>query len=174
MAKKGNKYKGYEPGEAYDPTGVSKYLGLGRPIDFGQKVNKLAMMATIFLCVAITLWKTSGGMDSGEAVMFSLTSGLGFLLSYMIAQELDPDRQLGGIIGGALTVIGYYFFGAGNIIVLLWLLFVLRMLNRLCCGITLIIIAVTLIVAGGSLTSHLVRFRKLFPRLPMKRGHGKI
>ena len=130
MAKKGNKYKGYEPGEAYDPTGVSKYLGLGRPIDFGQKVNKLAMMATIFLCVAITLWKTSGGMDSGEAVMFSLTSGLGFLLSYMIAQELDPDRQLGGIIGGALTVIGYYFFGAGNIIVLLWLLFVLRMLNR--------------------------------------------
>ena len=114
MAKKGNKYKGYEPGEAYDPTGVSKYLGLGRPIDFGQKVNKLAMMATIFLCVAITLWKTSGGMDSGEAVMFSLTSGLGFLLSYMIAQELDPDRQLGGIIGGALTVIGYYFFEIGR------------------------------------------------------------
>ena len=130
MAKKGNKYKGYEPGEVYDPTGISKYLGLGRPIDFGQKVNKLAMMATIFLCVAITLWKTSSGMDSGEAVMFSLTSGLGFLLSYMIAQELDPDRQLGGIIGGALTVIGYYFFGAGNIMVLLWLLFVLRMLNR--------------------------------------------
>ena len=130
MAKKGNKYKGYEPGEAYDPTGISKYLGLGRPVDFGQKVNKLAMLATIFICVAITLWKTSSGMDSGEAVMFSMTSGLGFLLSYMIAPELDPDRQLGGIIVGALTLIGYYFFGAGNIMVLLWLLFVLRMLNR--------------------------------------------
>lgn len=130
MAKKGNKYKGYEPGEVYDPTGISKYLGLGRPVDFGQKVNKLAMLATIFICVAITLWKTSSGMDSGEAVMFSMTSGLGFLLSYMIAQELDPDRQLGGIIGGALTVVGYYFFGAGNFMVLIWLLFILRMLNR--------------------------------------------
>ena len=130
MAKKGNKYKGYEPGEAYDPTGISKYLGLGRPVDFGQKVNKLAMLATIFICVAITLWKTSSGMDSGEAVMFSMTSGLGFLLSYMIAQELDPDRQLGGIIGGILTVVGYYFFGAGNFMVLIWLLFILRMLNR--------------------------------------------
>ena len=54
MAKKGNKYKGYEPGEVYDPTGVSKYLGLGRPIDFDQKVNKVAMLATIFLCVAVT------------------------------------------------------------------------------------------------------------------------
>ena len=130
MAKKGNKYKGYEPGEVYDPTGISKYLGLGRPVDFDQKVNKLAMLATIFICVAITLWKTSSGMDSGEAVMFSMTSGLGFLLSYMIAQELDPDRQLGGIIGGALTVVGYYFFGAGNFMVLIWLLFILRMLNR--------------------------------------------
>ena len=130
MAKKGNKYKGYEPGEVYDPTGISKYLGLGRSVDFDQKVNKLAMLATIFICVAITLWKTSSGMDSGEAVMFSMTSGLGFLLSYMIAQELDPDRQLGGIIGGILTVVGYYFFGAGNFMVLIWLLFILRMLNR--------------------------------------------
>ena len=130
MTKKVNKYRGYEPGEVYDPTGISKYLGLGRPVDFGQKVNKLAMLATIFICVAITLWKTSSGMDSGEAVMFSMTSGLGFLLSYMIAQELDPDRQLGGIIGGILTVVGYYFFGAGNFMVLIWLLFILRMLNR--------------------------------------------
>ena len=130
MAKKGNKYKGYEPGEVYDPTGISKYLGLGRPIDFGEKVNKMAMLTTIFICVAVTLWKTSSGMDSGEAVMFSMTSGLGFLLSYIIALKLDPDRQLGGLIGGALTVLGYYFFGAGNITVMLWLLFILRMLNR--------------------------------------------
>ena len=130
MAKKGNKYKGYEPGEVYDPTGISKYLGLGRPIDFGEKVNKVAMLTTIFIFVAVTLWKTSSGMDSGEAVMFSMTSGLGFLLSYIIALELDPDRQLGGLIGGALTVLGYYFFGAGNITVMLWLLFILRMLNR--------------------------------------------
>ena len=130
MAKKGNKYKGYEPGEVYDPTGISKYLGLGRPIDFGEKVNKVGMLTTIFICVAVTLWKTSSGMDSGEAVMFSMTSGLGFLLSYIIALELDPDRQLGGLIGGALTVLGYYFFGAGNITVMLWLLFILRMLNR--------------------------------------------
>ena len=28
-----------------------------------------------------------------------------------------------------------------------------------------------LIIAGGSITSHLVRFRKLFPRLPLKRRH---
>ena len=40
---------------------------------------------------------------------------------------------------------------------------------RLCCGIILIILAVTLIIAGSNVTSHLVRFRKLFPRLPLKK-----
>ena len=92
MAKKGNKYKGYEPGEVYDPTGISKYLGLGRPIDFGEKVNKVAMLTTIFICVAVTLWKTSSGMDSGEAVMFSMTSGLGFLHS-SVFQSMPSIRQ---------------------------------------------------------------------------------
>lgn len=35
-------------------------------------------------------------------------------------------------------------------------------------GLMMIIIAVTLVIAGGNITSHLVRFRKLFPRLPIR------
>lgn len=41
-------------------------------------------------------------------------------------------------------------------------------------GLVMIIVAVTLVIAGGNITSHLVRFRKLFPRLPIrskKRGY---
>lgn len=40
---------------------------------------------------------------------------------------------------------------------------------RLICGIILIILAVTFIIAGSNITTHLVRFRKLFPRLPIKK-----
>lgn len=40
---------------------------------------------------------------------------------------------------------------------------------RLVCGIMMIVLAVTLIIAGGNVTLYLVRFRKLFPRLPIKR-----
>lgn len=36
-------------------------------------------------------------------------------------------------------------------------------------GLALIIAAVTLVVAGGRLSAYLVRFRKLFPRLPLRR-----
>lgn len=37
-------------------------------------------------------------------------------------------------------------------------------------GLVMIIVAVTLVIAGGNITSHLVRFRELFPRLPMIRS----
>lgn len=36
-------------------------------------------------------------------------------------------------------------------------------------GLVMIIAAVTFVIAGGSLTIYLIRFRKLFPRLPIKR-----
>ena len=130
MSKKMNKYAGDQPVAGYDPTGLSQYLGLGRPIDFDQKGNKLAMMCAIFISVAVTLWKCSTGMDSTDAVVSALGYALGFLFSYMLAAELDPDRYLGGFIGGSLTLVAYFFMGEGNILVMLWLLFILRMLNR--------------------------------------------
>ena len=43
---------------------------------------------------------------------------------------------------------------------------------RLGCGIVMIILAVTLIIAGSNVTTYLIRFRKLFPRLPLKKKNG--
>lgn len=44
---------------------------------------------------------------------------------------------------------------------------------RLSCGIAMIVLAVTLIIAGSNVTAYLVRFRKLFPRLPIKKKAGR-
>ena len=35
-------------------------------------------------------------------------------------------------------------------------------------GLVMIIVAVSFVIAGGTITSHLVRFRKLFPKLPIR------
>ena len=40
---------------------------------------------------------------------------------------------------------------------------------RVGCGIMMIVFAVTIIVAGSNVTTYLVHFRKLFPKLPIKR-----
>ena len=42
------------------------------------------------------------------------------------------------------------------------------MTPRIACGIVLIVVAVTLIIAGNNITHTLVRFRKLFPRITRK------
>lgn len=40
---------------------------------------------------------------------------------------------------------------------------------RVVCGIMMIVFAVTIIIAGSNVTTYLIRFRKLFPKLPIKR-----
>ena len=62
---------------------------------------------------------------------------------------------------GALEPLTAVFFGV--------VVFGESLTLRLGCGMLMIILAVTLIIAGGNITIYLVRFRKLFPRLPIKR-----
>lgn len=62
---------------------------------------------------------------------------------------------------GALEPVTAVFFGV--------VVFHEVLTPRIVCGIVLIIAAVTLIIAGSGITSYLVRFRKLFPRLPLRR-----
>lgn len=61
---------------------------------------------------------------------------------------------------GALEPLTAVFFGV--------VVFGESLTLRIGCGILMIIVAVTLIIAGGNITTVLVRFRKLFPRLPHK------
>lgn len=62
---------------------------------------------------------------------------------------------------GALEPVTAIFFGVT--------IFGESLTLRLMTGIMMIILAVTLIIAGGNITAYLVRFRKLFPRLPRSR-----
>lgn len=61
---------------------------------------------------------------------------------------------------GALEPLTAVFFGIT--------IFGEAMTPRLALGILLIILAVTLIIAGSTVTAHLLRLRKLFPRLPLR------
>ena len=61
---------------------------------------------------------------------------------------------------GALEPLTAVFFGIT--------IFGEAMTPRLALGILLIILAVTLIIAGSTVTTHLLRLRKLFPRLPLR------
>lgn len=125
MGKKDNKYS--KVTTSLTEGGV---FGLGRPIDFSDGITRIALICTILTSVAATVWKTMGGADTETAVYFGINTAAAFFFSWLIAQELDPDRKLGGIIGGGLSIVAVLTLGEGNVLVLLWLLFILRLLNR--------------------------------------------
>lgn len=62
---------------------------------------------------------------------------------------------------GALEPVTAVFFGV--------MIFGESLTLRSGCGILLIVVAVSLIVAGNRISAYLLRFRKLFPRLPLKK-----
>lgn len=62
---------------------------------------------------------------------------------------------------GALEPLTAVFFGV--------MIFGEALTPRLACGIVMIVGAVTIIIAGSNVTTYLIRFRKLFPRLPIKK-----
>lgn len=68
-----------------------------------------------------------------------------------------PAAILGALEPLTAVVIGVLVFGE-------------PLTPRLLCGIVLIVAAVTLVVAGGNFTTYLVRFRKMFPKLPFKKN----
>ncbi|NLH44940.1 MAG: hypothetical protein GX451_02235 [Acholeplasmataceae bacterium] len=123
MSKKSNKFlKVNSDGDGY--------FGLGRSIDFYDLLNRVAIILVILTSVVATVYKSMLGADSETSAYFGLSVAANVLFAWLIAQELDPDRRLGGIIGGVVALILSLLLGVGNAMVLLWLLFILRLLNR--------------------------------------------
>ncbi|MBR2219797.1 MAG: hypothetical protein IJ974_02295, partial [Phascolarctobacterium sp.] len=115
MAKKTNKYAGYQAVE--DVMGVGAYVGLGRPVDLNDNNTRMAIVGSIISMAAVTAWQIMKNVEVWDAAFTGVGAALGFLFSYMIAQELDPDRKFGGIIGGVLTMAATAYLGEGNIMV---------------------------------------------------------
>ena len=85
-------------------------------------------------------------------------TAISFLCTTRAVQYIvsTPTAILGALEPATAVFIGVAVFGEALTL-------------RIGCGILLIILAVTIIIAGSNITSHLIRFRKLFPRLPIGR-----
>lgn len=111
-------------------------------VDFGQ---------SLFIVDKWYLW----GNILGLAVF---TTAISFLCTTSAISYIGSTPTA---ILGALEPVTAVFFGVvifGEILTL-----------RIIAGILLIVIAVTLIIAGSNLETYLVRLRKLLPRLPLKK-----
>lgn len=128
MSKQKNKHKGYMG--PVDITGIGQYFGLARPFNTDDKVTRFVLLATVLAFCAEAAWKLFQNVPTYDACMAGVSVGFSLLFSFMLGMELDPDRKIGGVIGGVLAMVWAFWQGEPNFIVMLLLIFVLRMLNR--------------------------------------------
>lgn len=96
-------------------------------------------------------------------LLAALPTALSFLCTTQAIQYIGSTPTA---ILGALEPLTALFFGV--------LLFGETLTVQLSCGIILILVAVTLIIAGNNISPHLIRFRKLFPKLPLRKNKTSI
>ena len=139
-------------------------VGVNRPVLQSVATLKITFYVLLFGLVLFLI-----RLDFGTALT---TPQHWYLWSNLIALALFPTaisflcttaaiQHIGSTptaILGALEPVTAVFFGVT--------IFGEAFTPRIACGILLIIAAVTLIVAGNRISGYLVRFRKLFPRLP--------
>ncbi len=122
----------------------SGYFGLGRMIDFSDAVTRIALFLTAISAIVATVFKTMQGETSDASAYFGLNVAVQFFFVFLLAQELDPDRKLGGIIGGGISIVMAFALPAmqgsvnlpatqgsvGNVLTLLWLVFIMRLISQ--------------------------------------------
>lgn len=112
-------------------------------VDFGQSLH------------VVDTWYLWGNL----VALAIFPTAISFLCTTQAIQYIGSTPTA---ILGALEPLTAVFFGVT--------IFGESLTLRLSCGILMIILAVTLIIAGSNVTTYLVRFRKLFPKLPIKRN----
>lgn len=88
----------------------------------------------------------------------ALPTALSFWCTTQAVQYIGstPTAILGALEPVTAVVFGVTIFGES-------------LTPRIVCGILLILVAVTIIIAGGNITGYFIRLRKLFPRLPRQK-----
>jgi hypothetical protein len=109
---------------------VTSYLGLNKGIDLTDFPTSFALAASIVIAVVTVIVNAFFGVAFEDGAYLGLILASTYFFTWLLANELDPGRRVGGLIGGFIALAMYFVLGSGNPIVLLWLMFIVRMFNR--------------------------------------------
>mgnify|MGYP006988891998 CR=1 FL=1 len=113
---------------------TNENFGLGRPFDFDDQFNRMAIMGTLIATIILLIFRQVSGTGTGSVMRDGVSYAAGFFFAYLIGREVDPEpgREWGSLLGAFIALGLEAFMGVNidGVIGLLWLLFICRMLNR--------------------------------------------
>ena len=110
------------------------YFGLGRPFDFDNRFDRLALMGALMATIILLIVRQVSGTGTGSVMLDGVCYAAGFFFAYLIGREVDPEpgREWGALLGAVIALVMEAFLGVdiNGVVALLWMLFICRMFNR--------------------------------------------
>jgi len=103
---------------------------IGRPIDLNYPTNRAIALLTLGVMVAGAAFQFFSDRDWVQSGLWGLTTGLAVFLAWALCREVDPDHDLAAFVASALALTGSFIWGAGSLGSILWILLLLRIVNR--------------------------------------------
>jgi hypothetical protein len=109
---------------------LDRITSVGRPIDPSYPTNRAIALLTIIVIVVGTAFQLFSGRNWVQSGLWGLTIGLAVFLAWALCRELDPDHDLSAFVAASFALAGSWIWGAGSLGLMLWILLLLRIVNR--------------------------------------------
>ena len=110
---------------------LTDLTALGRtPIDPSYPTNWAIVALALVVTFAGTIVHLFTGAALLESVLWGIGAGFVPFLTWALGRELDPDHDLSAFVGAGLVLITFLLPDMPSLILILWLLLVLRIVNR--------------------------------------------
>jgi hypothetical protein len=109
---------------------MSDVTALGRLPDPRYATNRAIMALALAIGTAGAIYQWLRGTAPLEGVNWGIGVGFTMFLAWALGRELDPDHDLSAFVGAGLSLVPVLLLEAPSLMVSLWLLLVLRLVNR--------------------------------------------
>lgn len=109
---------------------MSDVTALGRPIDPRYPTNLAIAVLALVVAIVGAVWRLIAGAALLESALWGTGAGFTLFLAWALGRELDPDHDLSAFVGAGLALIALTLLDMPSLLLVLWLLLVLRIVNR--------------------------------------------
>ena len=109
---------------------MSDFTSLGRLIDPRYPTNLAIAVLALIVAIAGMILRLLSGAALLESALWGIGAGFALFLTWALGRELDPDHDPSAFVGAGLVLIALLLFDAPSLLIVLWLLLVLRIVNR--------------------------------------------
>jgi hypothetical protein len=109
---------------------IKKTSSLTRSLDMDYPDNRLIVLLCAVVFIASAVFRIVSGDHLVQGIIWGGRAALSIFFAWALAKEIDPDNPGSAITASAVGIPGLFFFNSSSLLVALFILFLLRMVNR--------------------------------------------